>query len=477
MHQLPLQPWQRTQPQDPYRDQRHGYAGSSPNPTAADYGYNRNGSPVPPGGSPIPPTGSPVPPTGNPSGNPAGGPFGAPAPTEKTGFFNRLGLGGLSTLIRGALRGGVAARENDGWEEAFIGDADLELEVSAITRTGVEYGIHGQVRAQYDEGRKGFLRRLPDCPPTLAGCATITLPGIATPVGLRGHTTQFYTSGLDEAKDTQIALESAHLFLRSAYGDVTVGRDDGAAFLFSLGAPTLLNVGASNSGVDYTGLDAVKTVNDASGFAEKITYTTPRLLGDQVGLGVQIGLSYAPDADACGVDYCVDLNDVANVVAPDIADIMEAGIALDRTFAPGISVEATATYARGKEQSGFVGLDDLQAYGAALEFQVQDWTLGGSYLNSNQGLTAGDYQAYDVGLTWKPNAFGVTLGYGHATDDLVSLTSDQFVGGVSYDINERIRIGAGAQYTDRDTLRDVAGTAQTVNEKAAALFIEGGIRF
>lgn len=393
----------------------------------------------------------------------------------KQGFFDRLGLGAISTLIRGALRGGIAARENDGWGEAFIGDADIELELSAVTQGGVEWGVHGQIRAQYDEGRKGFTRRLPDCPPGLAGCATILVAG--TQASVRGHSSQFYTSGPDIGNDTQMALESAHLFLRSAYGDVTIGRDDGAAYLFSLGAPTLLNVAASNSPVDYTGLDAVKTLNDASGFSEKITYTSPRLLGDQVGVGIQFGVSYALDADACGVDYCVDLNSIENVVAPDLDDIIEAGIALDRTFAPGMSVEATATYARGSEQSGLAGLDDLQAFGTGLEFRMNDFTLGGSYLNSNQGLMNGDYESYDIGLTWQPSVLGFTLGYGHATDANVNLTSDQITGGVSYDINERIRLGAGVQYSDRDTVADVAGTAQTVNEKATAIFIEAGITF
>jgi len=97
-------------------------------------------------------------------------------------------------------------------------------------------------------------------------------------------------------------VEGAYVFLRSAYGDVTLGRDDGAAYLFSLGAPTLMAVNASNSPMDYTGLDSVKTVNDASGFSEKITYTSPRLLGDQIGFGVQLGASYAFNARACGVD-------------------------------------------------------------------------------------------------------------------------------------------------------------------------------
>lgn len=474
------------------------YETQSQNPTAYDYGYRRPGDPAAetmanngaPTDSQYGQYGSVDSRSGGTSGPNAGqyqdpyaqsgpqsGPngYGASGQAPKQSFFNRIGLNAISTLIRGALRGGVAARETDGWEEAFIGDADVELELSAVTQGGLEWGVHGQVRAQYDEGRKGFTRRLPDCPPTLAGCSTILVAGTQTAV--RGHTSQFYTSGPNVGKDTQIALESAHLFLRSAYGDVTIGRDDGAAYLFSLGAPTLLNVTASNSSVDYTGLDAVKTLNDASGFSEKITYTSPRLLGDQVGVGIQFGISYALDAEACGVDYCVEVDGIENVITPDLEDIMEAGIAFDRTFAPGMSVEATATYARGSEQSGLAGLDDLQAFGTGLEFRMNDFTLGGSYLNSNQGLMNGDYESYDVGLTWQPSVLGFTVGYGHANDANVGLSSDQITGGVTYDINERIRLGAGVQYSDRDTVQDVAGTAQTVNEKATAIFIEAGITF
>lgn len=476
------------------------YEPQSQNPTAYDYGYRRDGEPVAESmanrgvptdsqygtyGSPDPRSAQNGPANSGPNSRPyqdaygqpgqQSGGYGPSGPAPKQGFFNRIGLGAISTLLRGTLRGGVAARENSGWEEAFVGDADIELELSTVTQGGLEWGVHGQVRAQYDEGRKGFTRRLADCQPTLAGCPTTLVA--AVPTSVRGHSSQFYTFGPDVGKDTQVALESAHLFLRSAYGDVTVGRDDGAAYLFSLGAPTLLNAGASNSSVDYTGLDAVKTLNDASGFSEKVTYTSPRLLGDQVGLGVQFGVSYALNAEACGVDYCVEVDGIQNVVTPDLQDIMEAGIALDRTFSPGVSVEATATYARGSEQSGLAGLDDLQAFGTGLELRMHDFTLGGSYLNSNQGLMNGDYESYDVGLTWQPSVLGFTVGYGHASDANVGLSSDQITGGVTYDINEKIRIGAGVQYADRDTMQDVAGTAQTVNEKATAIFIEAGITF
>lgn len=493
LHQVPPYYAPGQVPRGPQYDPQYEQWAQSNNPTAYDYGYARPGQ-TPPQGQPQgqPPSGN-GPYGADPYENPpASGPFSKPYPGDapypegpygydqprRTGFFSRLGLGGITALIRGAVRAGVGARESNGdWEETFIGDADLDIELSSVTRSGLEWGVHGQVRAQYDTDRKGFVRRLPDCPPTLAGCASITVPGSPTPASVRGHTSQFYTSGPDVAEDGQFALESAHAFLRSAYGDVTVGLDDGAAYLFSLGAPTLLNVGASNSPVDYTGLDAVKTVNDASGFSEKVTYTSPRLLGDQVGIGVQFGLSYAPDASACGVDYCVDLNDIPNVVAPDIQDIFEAGLALDRTFAPGISMEATGTYAMGKEKSGLAGLDDLQAYNAGLEFKFHSVTLGGSWLKSNQGVMNGDYDAYDVGVTWKPSRLGFTLGYGHAEDELVGLESDQIAGGVSWDFNEHARISLGGQYADRETIRDVGGVAQAGSEDATSVFIEGAFRF
>ena len=495
LHQVPPYYAPGQVPRGPQYDPQYEQWVQSNNPTAYDYGYARPGE--------TPPQGQPQGGSGPYGEAPASGPFSKPYPGEapypegpygydqpnpygsspydpqpRRSFLSRIGLGGVAALVRGAVRAGIGARESNGdWEEVFIGDADIDIELSTVTRSGLEWGVHGQARVQYDEGRKGFVRRLPDCPPTLAGCASITVPGSILPASVRGHTSQFYTSGPDVAENEQFALESAHIFLRSAYGDLTVGRDDGAAYLFSLGAPSLLNIGASNSPVDYTGLDSVKTVNDASGFSEKITYTSPRLLGDQVGIGIQFGLSYAMDASACGVDYCVDLNDIPDVVAPDIQDIFEAGLALDRTFAPGVSVEATATYAMGQEQSGLMGLDDLQAYNAGLEFKFHDFTLGGSWLKSNQGLSNGDYDAYDVGVTWQPSRLGFTLGYGHAEDELVGLESDQVAGGISWDVNERARISLGAQYADRESLRDVGGVAQTGSENATSVFIEGGFRF
>ena len=398
-------------------------------------------------------------------------------PERARGLKDRLGFGNLVTAIKGYLKIGSAATKRDGWDADFIADGSLSAEVSAITEGGLEYGIGGEVRAQYDKYRRGFGGRAADCPPTIAGCSSTLIAG--TPTGLRGHTSQFYTDGPNNAKKAEYALEGAYLFLRSAYGDITVGRDDGAAYLFSLGAPSLLAVGASNSPVDYTGLDAVKTVNDASGFSEKVAYTSPRFLGDTVGVGVQVGVSYAPNAKACGVDFCVRENgkDGTGVLSPDLKDVVEVGVALDRKFDNGLAFEATATYARATEDSAIAAFNDLKALGLGLEVGYNDWTLGGSYLHSNNGVVGGSYRAWDTGVTWQPSQLGFTLGYGEAKDNNINLKSKQVTAGISYDFWNYYRVSTGAQYIRRDIPSSMGGIIMQTEEDATALFIEGRAKF
>ena len=413
------------------------------------------------------------------------GPMSAPPPARaRNKWLDKLGMGGIKLAVNGFMKIGgafVDRPENnntgsDGKDFDFVAHGRIELEASAITNGGMEYGVNLELREDYDRYRRGFGGRVGDCPPGVAGCSGTLVNGAAT--GLRGHTSQFYSSGPSNATETQVALESAHIFLRTAYGDITAGRDDGAAYLFSLGAPTLMMVNASNSPVDFTGLDSVKTVNDASGFAEKITYTSPRLLGDQIGFGVQMGVSYAPDARACGVDYCVRRNsdDESGTLAPDLKNVVEVGLAIDRQFDNGLKVEATANYATAKNDLAIAGFDDLQSWNTGLEVSLGDWTAGGSYLQSNNALSDGDYTAWDAGLIWKPSAYGFTASYGHANDKNVNLKSDQFVFGVIREF-DKFTLGTGVQYIERTTPLAAGNVITSQKEKATALFVEGGFKF
>lgn len=407
---------------------------------------------------------------------------------SKPSWLQRLGLGrgfgNLQTVFSGHANVGIAAVDHSGADvtaESIV-DLDVRGELSAITEGGLEYGAGLRLRAQRDRHRRGFGGLVGDCPAGVADCTSVLVGANTRPV--KGHTSQFYTSGQDDRRETEIALEGAYLFLRSAYGDLVVGRDDGSAYLFSIGAPSLVAVNASNSLVDYTGLDSVKTFNDASGFAEKIAYTSPRLLGDTVGVGVQLGLSYAPNARACGVDYCVKSNTAGALepFAPEIKNIFEVGLALDRKFASGLSVELTGTYAHGSEDSGLVNngvavFDSLESYGLGLELKYSDFTFGTSFLKSNNGFAGqGDYLAYDAGITWKPSDWGFTASYGHADDDIAHITSDQGVLALSYDLG-KVRLGTGVQYVRRDVPLVIGAVRTKSKEDAAALFIEAGIDF
>ena len=398
---------------------------------------------------------------------------------SKPSFAQRFGLGNIQTELSGHVKIGAAIAARPGQNASFesVADFDVRGEVSAITDGGLEYGAGLRVRAQRDKYRRGFGGRAGDCPAANPACAS-ALVGVNTR-NVKGHTGQFYTGGPLDVKETEIALEGAYLFLRSAYGDFVLGRDDGAAYLFSLGAPSVAMVGASNSRVDYTGLDSVKTYNDASGFAEKISYTSPRLLGDNVGVGVQFGLSYAPSAKACGVDYCVRENGsgAGDIFAPEIKNVIEAGLALDRKFSNGLAVELTGTYAHGSEKTGNAVFSNLSTWGAGLELKYADLTLGSSYLKSNNGFAAnGDYTAYDIGVQWKPSNWGFSASYGHATDDVARLSSNQGVLATSYDFGI-FTLGSGVQYIKRKVPLDTLAGVVRRNEDAVALFIEAGIKF
>jgi len=172
------------------------------------------------------------PPSARSGAQPSSGPMSKPQ--RRGGWRSKLGLDNLKTTLRGFFRGGAAATEADGWRDDYIGEVNVEMGASAITQGGMEYGFSFETRAQYDRYRKGFGGRVGDCPPGVTGCAFTLVDG--TPTALRGHTSQFFTAGNGEIEDLEIAVEGAYVFLRSAYGDVTLGRDDGAAYLFSLGA-------------------------------------------------------------------------------------------------------------------------------------------------------------------------------------------------------------------------------------------------
>jgi len=450
------------------------------------------GSSLPPGvsgGSTLPPQTPAT--TGYPSNYPQAQT--TPQPQAPRSWAQKLGLGNISTRVFGHIKGGAAARNEDtltatgvessSWEEAFVGDAFIGGEVSAFTQSGIEYGLNVGLRGAYDGDGVLFGGNVGNCAVGGLGCpGQLANTGQSLPfetVALRGHTSQLFTGLRGFQDEERIALESAHLFLRTGYGDITVGRDVGAGELFSLGAPTLLQMGLNNGRVDYTSLDIVTTANDATGYSEKITYTSPRLGGDIIGLSAQVGASYTPDVDACGAYACFRRNGsdkAAGSVGATLSDAWEIAVSLERKLGD-IDAEITGSYARASAEQSLAAFDDLESWNIGAEFNWQDFQLGGSYLSSNNALSDGDYTAYDIGLTYAFEAMGGTwgagVGFANAKDDNVAVESDQYQVGLTREIG-KFNVGTGVQYIER-TVPGIGGTP--IDEKATAVFVETGFDF
>ncbi|MBY0423216.1 MAG: porin, partial [Parvularculaceae bacterium] len=182
----------------------------------------------------------------------------------------KVEVDGDATLAAGISQGKAKA----------LGDARAKIKASTVLRNGVEVGgavegrANGQQPAQfYAGGRYSSLL-------------------IGGPRGVAPLNGDFY-------------LQSAYAYARGSFGTLILGREQGVARRLSVTAPTLFAaVNVNDWRTDLTGLNDVHTVNDATGYATKVTYMPPaNFLGGAVG-GLQLGVSFSPELRACGDRLC-----------------------------------------------------------------------------------------------------------------------------------------------------------------------------
>ena len=231
-------------------------------------------------------------------------------------------------------------------------------------------------------------------------------------------------------------LELAYLYVDAPWGDVSLGRDVGAASILDARPPRLLNlVGSGSARLDPTGLAFARARNDATGPSTKITYLSPRWVG------VRLGASFTPEVDPDSVDF--DLDDLPDDVATaDLENVAEFALSFRHRFAEsGIRLRAglTGTFA---ESSGARDVfSDYQAIGAGLELEKGDWQGGVRYLSSNNAVDSGEYEAIETSVL---RTFGDwTLGaeYAHASDALLNLEGDSWTIGVMRALTDEVQLG------------------------------------
>lgn len=376
----------------------------------------------------------------------------------------------IETTLNGFALIGIDSLPNLKNKSNIYGRALVSLDVNTISNSGIEYGSIIEVVADKRPIVDSKQEPIPFCINSGVDCLNEnSLTGLNN-----GHESQFYYNRNNLNNKLQTSLETASFYLSSPYGDFFIGADMGAAHLFSISSIDLYDSTASSVAIDYTGLNSIRTKNNVTGKAKKIIYTSPRLLGDSIGAGLEFGVSYAPNSIACGIEYCEKKIRDSSVTRdrPDLKDIIEMGVAIDRNFKNKVIFEAAMSYAFANNINMTSSFDNLKTWNISSQITYNNFTFNSSYLRSNNSLKGGNYKARHGVALWENGRIGVSLSSGASLDENINRKTSHSSVGVSYKFDDYI-LSTGLQRAKR---RQLIFNEPDIN-KSIKLFIQGGYKF
>jgi outer membrane protein OmpU len=266
--------------------------------------------------------------------------------------------------------------------------------------------------------------------------------------------------------DTFVTEES-YAYFSGAWGRVNFGKEDGANYLLQVAAPsadenydglrqyinpTNYNLAGIGAGTFPTGFftrgfvnnGKLDYANDATGYANKITYLTP------VWSGFQAGASYTPDMGGTpSVGGSSGINEASrafgvhgqssNVANNDhYGDAWEGALRYEGKWQElGITLGGGYTHVSLEDDSG-AGFDDYDQWNLGAAGTWQNFGLGVVYTRNNGGLDDdGDGRTWVVGLDYTTGPFKIGGSY---------LNENQDVGGPDLDVHTT-RWAGGVVYT------------------------------
>lgn len=308
--------------------------------------------------------------------------------------------------------------------ETALFEIGLTGEAGRVLDNGAEIGVRGALRLQGDHpARPGF-----------AGCIDTGAP--SAPAGYSG-----VASCAPGDTGPRGQLEIAHVYIDGGYGELVLGRDTGAAVQAYEGPRTLFShARAADTLLDPSGLSTYRLKADLTGPSARIGYSTPRLIG------IRAGVSFAPEAEASGLDWDGS-GDVEGIIRPEISNEVALGANFSRRVsADGMRVRAGIGAVRADIDDNLgVYEDSIHAYSAG--FHVSGETLGAgiAYLESNNGLSTGDYTAWSAGLDAEKFGLDWALTYTASDDESNGISGENWQFGGSKDFGSTI-VSAGLTY-------------------------------
>ncbi len=251
-----------------------------------------------------------------------------------------------------------------------------------------------------------------------------------------------------ETSETRTRLESAYFQVDGGYGEVRIGKDQGVTARFHEGAKSVLSHARLDSTLlDPTGLATIRTRHDLTGPSAKLSYASPRILG------VRAGVSVTPEASADGLDRRPAAG--TGGAAPNIENAIELALNGSRKLrSSDLRIDLSLGWSKADTTS--VGVlspyETVETWSAGTRIEAGDWTLGASWLGSDNGLPDADYTAWSVGLHKDAWDTEFSIEYGESEDKGVSLESSGLRLGAARDLTSTIRLGAAYFMDETETI-------------------------
>lgn len=337
----------------------------------------------------------------------------------------------LNLKVETVIVASISEAENSENSAPFIGEIGASFEKKHYFDNGMTLGFVGELRFQNDnKNRQGFSTPISfgdEFEPTNQLVGNVSSP--TTGIGLSNERIKNGPYG---------SIEQAFAYLKSGWGEVSVGRDIGAASRLDARAPKILQYGSLNSPrLNVTSSSIVRSRNDVTGPSAKITYMTPRIIG------LRLGGSYTPKANSRGIDFGSH-RDVESARSANLENVLEAGLSYSHFFRHSdVKMRLGLTGIMAQTQSINSLFNDYSAIGIGAEFEKNQWSVGIRHLESNNALAEenGDYSALEAGILKEIDKWTFGAEYGAATDNLLNLEGENWAVGFSRDLNNNVNLG------------------------------------
>lgn len=361
----------------------------------------------------------------------------------------------LDLLLSGAAQD--AAFE----ETPFVGRLSAGFSGEHVFANGVNLRVAFGAVAERDHPRHDPRGgRAGECPATSPLCPN------ALGRNVRGYFSGFTPNGPIADTAGRVALESAYVSLTGGYGEISIGRDEGAAARFSaVPANILLGGSLVQPKIDVTGFGGLAARNDLSGQSFKITALTPRILG------VKLGAGWTPVLEAQGVDQGFRRGADAPTVARP-RQIAEFGASLEHDWPSGLSAHFSGSFATGANGAGPGAFGRLSAWSFGGGLERAGWSFGVQRLGSDNGWRGGKrgYRATTASIVRQNGAWSVQASGGHGRDSLVQTPLSTFSLGASRKVQKSLRLLVGMTGVRRAVpVLESAGPVAT-REQSLAIF-------